>query len=162
MSGFGRTTTAVLIGMVAACSSGKTPADSPSPRPGIIEPAPSQPGAGSEPQGIQQPGSTSKQPDPTSRPTGDRADGAPCSAGHECTSGVCEGEGCEPDAGRCVPAQRMCTRDLVEYCGCSGVTFRASGSCAGERFEHRGPCKDDPKSARATAPERVVRFSGLP
>lgn len=70
-----------------------------------------------------------------------RADGTPCSTGSQCASGICEGMGCEPDQGTCTPKQRACTRDLREYCGCDGATFRASGSCPGLVFLHPGPCK---------------------
>ncbi|MEZ4426305.1 MAG: hypothetical protein R3A51_01290 [Nannocystaceae bacterium] len=69
-----------------------------------------------------------------------RADGERCTTAADCQSGVCEGEGCEPDAGTCMPKQRMCTRDLRPYCGCDGQTFRASGSCPGRTFSARAPC----------------------
>ena len=68
------------------------------------------------------------------------ADGSSCSGASECESGVCEGEGCAPGEGKCVSAQRMCTRDLRPYCGCGGATFQSSGSCAGRRYSKRGPC----------------------
>jgi hypothetical protein len=72
---------------------------------------------------------------------GKKADGSSCLAASECASGVCEGEGCGEDKpGTCAPTSRMCTRDLREYCGCDGVTFRASGSCAGARFSKREAC----------------------
>jgi hypothetical protein len=71
-----------------------------------------------------------------------RADGAACSEASQCASGVCEGEGCGPDQGRCAPKLATCTRDLVTYCGCDGKTFQASGSCARQRFAHRGACSD--------------------
>jgi hypothetical protein len=71
------------------------------------------------------------------------ADGAPCLEATECTSGVCEGHGCdEASPGRCAPAWsvRSCTFDLRQYCGCNGVTFSASGSCPGHRYAHDGEC----------------------
>lgn len=68
-----------------------------------------------------------------------KADGASCKAGTECASGVCEGEGCDTP-GVCMPAQRACTKDLREYCGCDGRTFRGSGSCPGARFSKRSAC----------------------
>jgi hypothetical protein len=72
------------------------------------------------------------------------ADGAPCLRADECTSGVCEGEGCGDDApGTCAPAARACTKDLRPYCGCDGVTFRTSGSCPGQRFSARAECPGD-------------------
>jgi hypothetical protein len=67
--------------------------------------------------------------------------GAPCLLASECESGICEGEGCGPDApGVCAAKSRACTRDLRSYCGCDGVTFRGSGSCPGKRFAARGAC----------------------
>lgn len=70
-----------------------------------------------------------------------QADGAPCLASVECTSGVCEGEGCGPSQpGKCAARSRACTRDLRAYCGCDGKTFRASGSCPGQRFSAKGEC----------------------
>lgn len=69
-----------------------------------------------------------------------RPDGAPCSSGTQCQSGICEGEGCGPDQARCVPRVRICTRDLVYFCGCDGMTFTGSSSCPGRPFKHRGPC----------------------
>ncbi|MBK7074039.1 MAG: hypothetical protein IPH44_17225 [Myxococcales bacterium] len=69
------------------------------------------------------------------------ADGAACLANSDCASGVCEGQGCGPDApGACAPANRACTKDLRTYCGCDGQTFRASGSCPGKRFSARAAC----------------------
>jgi len=72
-----------------------------------------------------------------------KAAGEACLAADECASGVCEGEGCGDDApGTCADAERMCTRDLQQYCGCDGATFGASGSCPGARFSQKGPCPD--------------------
>jgi hypothetical protein len=68
------------------------------------------------------------------------ADGSACSNGGECASGTCEGMGCGPGQGRCMPAQRACTRDLRVYCGCDGKEFRASGGCPGQVFLHPGAC----------------------
>ncbi|MGE0867379.1 MAG: hypothetical protein AB7P03_02370 [Kofleriaceae bacterium] len=71
-----------------------------------------------------------------------KADGASCAGSAECASGVCEGEGCdERRLGRCMPRDRACTKDLREYCGCDGITFRASGSCPGQRFRAPRDCK---------------------
>jgi hypothetical protein len=69
-----------------------------------------------------------------------RADGAACSTAADCAGGVCEGEGCGPEEGRCASKQRMCTRDLQTYCGCDGKEFRGSGSCPNGRFKKRGLC----------------------
>jgi len=70
------------------------------------------------------------------------ADGAACTLDTECESGVCEGMGCEEGQGRCASRDRACTRDLRGYCGCDGVTFQASGSCPGARYEFLGRCED--------------------
>ncbi len=66
--------------------------------------------------------------------------GAQCQAASECESGTCEGQGCGDTPGTCAPAQRGCTRDLRQYCGCDGKTFQASGSCPGQRFSAREAC----------------------
>lgn len=72
-----------------------------------------------------------------------KAAGESCLAADECESGVCEGEGCGDDQpGTCADAERMCTRDLQQYCGCDGETFGASGSCPGARYSAKGPCAD--------------------
>jgi hypothetical protein len=54
---------------------------------------------------------------------------------------MCEGEGCGFNAGKCVRKDRMCTRDLVMYCGCNGKPFSSSGSCPGRVYKNKGPCK---------------------
>lgn len=70
-----------------------------------------------------------------------RADGQSCLAAAECTSGVCEGQGCGAGVpGTCMPKNRACTRDLRPYCDCNGKTFRTSGSCPGQRYASRGEC----------------------
>ncbi|HVK89488.1 MAG TPA: hypothetical protein VM513_35440 [Kofleriaceae bacterium] len=102
-----------------------------------------------------QPASTTEPPPPaTTEPSTDTSagsgavaglvpDGGSCLAGGECASGVCEGEGCDASTpGTCVPASRMCTKDLRPYCGCDGVTFRTSGTCPGRRFSKRAACED--------------------
>lgn len=67
-----------------------------------------------------------------------------CTVDADCGEGMlCEGEGCDPGQGLCVPKARACTRDLRPYCGCDGKTFRSSGSCPGARFAHKGPCEGD-------------------
>lgn len=69
------------------------------------------------------------------------ADGESCTSSDACASGTCEGLGCTDDKpGRCAPAQRACTRDLRQYCGCDGKTFQASGSCPGRRYEAKAAC----------------------
>ena len=75
--------------------------------------------------------------DPRGRP-----DGAACLAAADCTSGVCEGQGCTDDRpGTCVAKSRICTRDLRQYCGCDGKSFGASGTCPGRRYAATSPCK---------------------
>jgi hypothetical protein len=69
-----------------------------------------------------------------------KADGESCGGGAECASGICEGQGCGPNAGRCAPKDRMCTFDLATYCGCDGLEFQASGSCPGRLYQKRGRC----------------------
>lgn len=89
------------------------------------------------------PGSTSVSPGATGGTASGalRPDGQFCLAGGDCASGICEGQGCGDDSpGRCMPRARGCTRDLREYCGCDGQTFRASGSCPLRRYSARGTC----------------------
>lgn len=69
------------------------------------------------------------------------SNGAACTASTECASGLCEGQGCGPGEGKCVPRDRSCTFDIQAYCGCDGATFDASGTCAERRYQHRGACK---------------------
>jgi hypothetical protein len=84
-------------------------------------------------------------PGDTAAPADGRSVGSACVANEDCASGICEGEGCTPDApGLCVDPQRMCTRDLQAYCDCDGESFHASGSCPVRRFAHRGTCPGDP------------------
>jgi hypothetical protein len=69
-----------------------------------------------------------------------QGDGASCNSGKECASGVCEGEGCGEIKGVCKPQNRICTQDIVEYCGCDGKTFGSSGTCPRQRYASRGAC----------------------
>jgi hypothetical protein len=78
-------------------------------------------------------------PAPVDRLSHGRADGDPCTRADECKSGVCEGEGCTTGP-KCVAADRMCTQDLVQYCGCDGTTFMGSGSCPRRPYRNRGAC----------------------
>ncbi len=79
-------------------------------------------------------------------------DGAACLTGDQCASGVCEGQGCTDDLpGICISAERVCTMDVADYCGCDGRTFQASGSCPGRRFDKRGACDAD----KPSEPERL-------
>ncbi len=80
--------------------------------------------------------------DLTSR--GGRPDGAACFGAVSCLSGICEGASCDSSRpGTCVPKERPCTADLVEYCGCDGNTFLSSSSCPGEAFSNRGMCEEE-------------------
>jgi hypothetical protein len=78
--------------------------------------------------------------------------GAPCLAGADCESGVCEGMGCGDDQpGVCAARERGCTRDLRPFCGCDGETFRASSSCPGRRYAHPGPCGTQTRRAEGAS-----------
>jgi hypothetical protein len=84
-------------------------------------------------------------PEPTPEPGTPVADGGTCLAAEQCASGVCEGEGCTDDKpGKCMPKDRMCTRDARSYCGCDGKTFVGSGSCPGQRYQAAAACEGDP------------------
>lgn len=93
------------------------------------------------------PPDSTKMPDVTTPPSGDwmkpnpngKADGEACSKPDDCKSGVCEGEGCDKGP-KCVAANRMCTRDLVQFCGCDGKTFSSSGSCPSRPYKKKGSC----------------------
>jgi hypothetical protein len=60
------------------------------------------------------------EPEPEPVPAGSVADGGACTSADQCSSGVCEGEGCD------------------------GKTFIGSGSCPGARFQNAGECSGDP------------------
>lgn len=72
--------------------------------------------------------------------TGAVPEGGACAAASDCSSGVCEGKGCDGNGPVCVAQKRMCTKDLRAYCGCDGRTFRTSGSCPGRPYAERGAC----------------------
>ena len=128
---------AVLIMLVSGC-----PAPTPeTPPPVPVDPEPATTTTIAEP-----PPAPLPTPEPATKPeeaTGTRPDGSACDVGADCQSGICEGEGCDEEGGTCMSSQRMCTRDLVAYCGCDGKTFRNSGSCPGRRYEKKGPCPGD-------------------
>ena len=68
--------------------------------------------------------------------------GALCDSDADCGADeLCEGLGCAAGEGRCVVRERMCTRDLADYCGCDGQLFQSSGSCPGARYAYRGACE---------------------
>lgn len=105
--------------------------------------APGSPSAEAPTAGAADPSETT--PGPASEP---RPDGAACTQGDECASGICEGEGCGVDEGRCAPRLRGCTKDLQAYCGCDGQTFQASGTCPGSTYRHRGACEEEPRAVQ--------------
>lgn len=94
-----------------------------------------EPGSGAHvPGGAIDPGS-----DPT--PSNGATPSGTCLRDADCNGGVCEGQGCgDAEPGTCAPIDRMCTRDSRPYCGCNGQTFRASGTCPGQRYAHEGEC----------------------
>jgi hypothetical protein len=72
------------------------------------------------------------------------AAGQKCGSNADCPKGeLCDGaDGC--GATWTCKAGRVCTKDLVPFCGCDGVTFEGSSSCPGRKLAHRGPCKAPP------------------
>jgi len=79
---------------------------------------------------------------PTAAPVDLRADGAACSKGAECQSGICEGQGCEADQGKCAPKERECTGAKQQLCDCSSQTITVEkASCPGVTYKYPGPCK---------------------
>jgi hypothetical protein len=62
------------------------------------------------------------------------------------TNGDCpRGQACEGAAGcdepwRCVRPRAACSNDTQYFCGCGGESFRASMSCPGRPYRHRGSC----------------------
>jgi hypothetical protein len=83
-------------------------------------------------------------PEPSISPAAGQPDGGPCLADAECTSGICEGQGCDASSpGACAPKTRGCTRDRREYCGCDGITLA-----------HQDPAQatDMPTKGRAANP----------
>jgi hypothetical protein len=72
---------------------------------------------------------------------GKRPPGYACETHDDCSSGICEGQGCGPGEGECAETERPCTGDIAAYCGCDGVTFAGSGTCPGGRYQHTGACE---------------------
>lgn len=71
--------------------------------------------------------------------------GETCSTDEDCQSGLCEGPGCGPAEGRCARLSwRICTNDVVTFCGCDGQSFTGSSGCPGARYRARGRCEDAP------------------
>ena len=75
-----------------------------------------------------------------SAPLAAGSDGSACKTAGDCTSGICEGQGCGEELGVCVAANRVCSTDARTYCGCDGITFQASGSCPGRRYAALDAC----------------------
>ena len=74
-----------------------------------------------------------------------RANGEHCMSNSQCESAICEGFGCDDEQpGTCMALDRMCSYDIVQYCGCNGKTFDGSGNCPGHRYASRGRCPGDP------------------
>ncbi|HLL21111.1 MAG TPA: hypothetical protein VK427_03220 [Kofleriaceae bacterium] len=131
-----------LLFVVAACSSAPSGGARP-PDPVNSPPATNDPGS---PRDVD-PTPPSTAPPPETTPSGGgtsaatKADGSPCLTADECTSGVCEGQGCgDSTPGTCAAKSRPCTRDLRTYCGCDGKTFQASGSCPLRRYAAKNKC----------------------
>lgn len=109
-------------------------------------------------------------PDPDPDPDGSKVGGLPgptlpegrlCDTHADCGEGMqCEGVGCEPGQGRCVRTDRMCTRDLAQYCGCDGEQFAGSGTCPGDRYAYRGPCNPKREDGEACIDGRQCK-SGM-
>jgi hypothetical protein len=129
----GMTVRLLLLAVLAACPAGSQQAARP-PDPVNTPPATNDPGSPQDVQPLQP-----SVPPPVEQSK--KADGASCLVSDECSSGVCEGQGCGDDTpGQCAPKARGCTRDLRTYCGCDGKTFQASGSCPGRRFAAKEKC----------------------
>ena len=79
-------------------------------------------------------------PPPTPPEPGGSASGKVCKGAADCAAGQdCYGPDACGSTWTCGPA-RMCTQDLIEYCGCDGTVFRGSSSCPAKPYQHRGPC----------------------
>lgn len=93
-------------------------------------------------------GKTTPEPAASAAPAegakGTRGDGDACDTGEECSSGICEGEGCGPKQGKCAAKDRRCTMDLRPYCGCDGKSFQGGGNCPRKRYAKKGACDGDP------------------
>ncbi len=64
-----------------------------------------------------------------------------CTSDRDCPRGqACTGaEGCETEW-HCAPRRERCVSDAQYFCGCDGQSFRASMTCPGRPFRHRGSC----------------------
>lgn len=125
-------------------------------RPSVASAAPSstEPPASTEPP----PPSTTDAGTPpadTSTPSNPKhALGQECADDDECESGACRTPTCFDEDAICVSLDGdiECNENIVEYCGCDGVTFEgASGGygCAGGRYAYEGACGTMPQPAGA-------------
>ena len=125
-----------------------------------VEPTPVEPST--PPSGEAQPEVEPSTPPPTTakKPDGPAASGPDdgCRTDADCQAGAaCVGpglSGCGGAPGRCEPNSK-CTRDAKTFCGCDGVTFRASSSCPGKEYAHEGECR-----AKKGAPDGADCLSG--
>lgn len=116
-----------------ACPANKKMQVPPSTNPAVVSEQPAGHGQGSNPGDVDT--------DVSSTSLGGRPDGAACFSNDNCLSHICEGASCDSSRpGTCVSKDRVCTSDLVEFCGCDGNTFLSSSSCPGEPFSVRGTC----------------------
>lgn len=67
--------------------------------------------------------------------------GSECTADTPCTSGLCAGTSCW-QTWTCHLTTVACTADLVDYCGCDGITFQDSSTCPQRPFAVKGACED--------------------
>lgn len=112
------------------------------------------------------PESTEPVPEPTSTPLHDAGQtpldasspasplslGQACESDGQCESGACRSATCSDADAVCVPTEATCNADLVQYCGCDGVTFQGSSGgpgCAGARYAYEGPCGSGTQPAGA-------------
>jgi hypothetical protein len=89
----------------------------------------------------------------------DADDATACTASSPCDPiYICFGLSCD-DRWECLPHHEPhpCPKDWVPHCGCDGVTFYASSSCADRPYLHIGACGDgancDPTDLRCNQPE---------
>lgn len=108
--------------------------------------------------GVQGGGGENVQPGLTGvdQPESPPVEGQVCQSSEECP----RGQSCQGDQGcgapwTCQP-NRICTQDLVPYCGCDGQTFRASSSCPNRPYVDRGACEAQAQGPDAPPPPPSV------
>jgi hypothetical protein len=81
---------------------------------------------------------------------GDAGEGdgpAPCSSSNPCEVGLtCSGQSCG-GTWECIAhfdelLEHACAEEVVQFCGCDGVTFEASVTCPDRPWSHVGACDD--------------------